>query len=77
VEVGLKIALDPANQEIIKEFKVNSELSMPWGKYQGKTIEELPSSYLKWLSEECDDDEIMEAAEEEYKWRELFPGEHK
>ena len=43
---------------------------MPWGKYVNKDIEDLPSSYLKWLAENCDDDEIAEAADEEYRWRE-------
>ena len=42
---------------------------MPWGKHKGKPIDELPSSYLKWLAEECDDDDICEAADEEYCWR--------
>lgn len=55
---------------------MNSEMIMPWGKYAGKTIEEIPSSYLKWLAEKCDDDEICEAADEEYQWRERN-GEHR
>jgi hypothetical protein len=48
---------------------MNSELVMPWGKYKDQTIEDLPSSYLKWLAEKCDDDEICEAADQEYQWR--------
>ena len=42
---------------------------MPWGKHKGKLVEELPLSYLKWLAEECDDDNICEAADVEYHWR--------
>ena len=42
---------------------------MPFGKFKGKLIEEIPSGYLKWLSENCDDDDICEAADKEYEWR--------
>lgn len=43
---------------------------MPWGRYQNTDLEDIPSSYLRWLSENCDDDEICQAADEEYQWRE-------
>jgi hypothetical protein len=42
---------------------------MPWGIYTGKSLEDIPSSYLKWLSEECDDDNVCEEADKEYEWR--------
>ena len=42
---------------------------MPWGKHKGEDTEDLPSSYLKWLFENCDDNEICDAAEQEYFWR--------
>ena len=42
---------------------------MPWGVHKGKSIDELPSSYLKLLTEECDDDGIFDEADEEYRWR--------
>jgi len=42
---------------------------MPWGKHKGKTMEDIPSSYLKWLAENCDHAEVCEAADEEYTWR--------
>jgi len=42
---------------------------MPWGKHKGKDIEDLPSSYLKWLTENCDDDKICEASDEGFSWR--------
>lgn len=45
---------------------------MPWGKYQNKTMEEIPSGYLKWLMDKCDDDEIRIEAEEEYDFRTLW-----
>ncbi len=47
-------------------------MQIPFGKYTGLEIEEIPSSYLKWLAENCDDDEIVEEAETEYEWRERF-----
>lgn len=27
---------------------------MPFGKYQGRDVDRLPKSYLKWLLRECD-----------------------
>jgi hypothetical protein len=42
---------------------------MPWGKFQGEDIEDIPSGYLKWLAENCEDDLICIAADEEYRWR--------
>ena len=45
------------------------EMIMPWGKYQGVDIEELPSGYLKWLAENCDDNALCEAADKEYRYR--------
>lgn len=44
-------------------------MQMPFGKHKGEDIEDLPSSYLKWLAENCDDEEICEAADEEWQWR--------
>lgn len=44
-------------------------MKMPWGKYAGTEIEEIPSDYLRWLAENCDDEAICEAADEEYRWR--------
>ncbi len=42
---------------------------MPWGKHRGQDIEDLPTDYLKWLAENCDDDDVCDAADEEYRWR--------
>jgi len=42
---------------------------MPWGKYKGQDLEKVPSGYLRWLSLNCEDDEIATAADEEYRWR--------
>jgi len=42
---------------------------MPWGKHKGKTIEQIPSGYLKWLSENCEDETICCVADDEYRTR--------
>jgi len=42
---------------------------IPFGKYKGKFITELPSSYLHWLAENSDKEDICQAADEEYRYR--------
>ena len=48
------------------------DFKMPWGKFRGKYIYGLPSSYLKWLAANCDDDNIAEAADQEWNFREHY-----
>jgi len=48
---------------------------MPYGKFKGKPIEELPSSYLRWMAENINDEykkeeSICLAADKEYQYRE-------
>jgi hypothetical protein len=45
---------------------------MPWGKFKGVEIHRLPSSYLRWLAENCEDDEISCQADDEWTWREHY-----
>lgn len=45
-------------------------VTMPWGKFKGYFMHAIPSGYLKWLAENCEDDEICYAADEEWQWRE-------
>ncbi len=45
---------------------------MPFGKYKGRTIEQIPSSYLRWVEEsmdEIDQPDIVANAMGEYAWR--------
>ena len=47
-----------------------------FGKYAGKRVAELPSSYLRWLSVTFDGDirytELLEAVNAEYSYREHY-----
>lgn len=45
------------------------DMTMPFGKHKGRLISELPSGYLRWLAENCNNEDICAAADEEYKWR--------
>ena len=45
---------------------------MPFGKHEGKDLEDIPSKYLYWLAENCDDDVIAVKADEEWSWREKW-----
>jgi hypothetical protein len=44
-------------------------MMMPWGAFKGKPIESIPSGYLKWLAENCEDNDICEEADEEFRRR--------
>lgn len=45
---------------------------MPYGKFKGKEMHEIPSKYLKWLAENCEDEGICMEADEEYQYREHY-----
>ncbi len=47
-----------------------SELKMPWGKFKGKKIVELPSKYLYWVAENWENDNIATIADVEWRRRE-------
>lgn len=49
---------------------MKSDLILKWGKYKGRTIDSIPSDYLKWLAENVEDEDVACAADEEYRWRE-------
>jgi len=42
---------------------------MTWGAFKHYEIEDIPSGYLRWLAENCDDDVIASAADEEFRFR--------
>ena len=49
-----------------------SNVIMTYGAYAHKSMEEIPSNYLKWVSENWDDEDIRDAAEKEYEFRSLW-----
>ena len=53
-------------------MKLEAALSviMQYGKFRGKTLDSVPSSYLKWLSENFTNDVVATAADRVWRWRE-------
>jgi len=45
-------------------------MELPWGMFKGKMMHEIPSSYIHWLAESCNDEKICSAADREWQWRE-------
>ena len=45
---------------------MSDEIRMPYGKFKGKFIHEIPSGYLKWMAENMYDEDLCCAADEEY-----------
>ena len=54
----------------IKAVELAQKQRMPWGRYRGKKMDEIPSSYLRRLSENCDNDIIASHADALWQWRE-------
>uniref|UniRef100_A0A6M3LCY2 Putative quorum-sensing-regulated virulence factor n=1 Tax=viral metagenome TaxID=1070528 RepID=A0A6M3LCY2_9ZZZZ len=49
-----------------------ADYEMPWGKHQGECVGQVPSSYLRWILNEVDEDKwpkLVEAADRELSWR--------
>jgi len=45
-------------------------VTIPFGRYQGRQINDIPSNYLKWIIDNVENnDELVEAATEEYQFR--------
>lgn len=45
---------------------------IPFGKHKGKLIVDIPSDYLLWAAENIDQEDICEACDEEWSFREKF-----
>jgi uncharacterized protein (DUF3820 family) len=39
----------------MSKLRTTRPYKMPWGKYRGKTLDEVPHSYLVWLRDEAED----------------------
>lgn len=50
-------------------MNANPELVLPRGQFAGRTIEEVPSPYLRRLVIGWKDEEVVVAAEAELRWR--------
>ena len=53
-------------------MKIEAALTviLKYGKYKGKILDSIPSSYLKWASENFDNDIVATAADVVWHWRE-------
>lgn len=54
----------------LKAVELAMKYRLPWGKYRGKALDDIPSTYLAWLSECCDNPIIASHAEALWQWRE-------
>ena len=54
----------------IKAVELAQKQRMPWGRYRGKKMDEIPSGYLRWLAESCDNAIISHHADVLWNWRE-------
>lgn len=45
--------------------------NMPFGKYKGKTVSELPDSYIAWLMKKCELKEPLKTWVEEVIWEKV------
>jgi len=54
------------------ENATDGTLRITFGRYKGKTIEELPSDYLKFIRAQFDDDRLVQAAGDEIAFRERW-----
>ena len=48
--------------------RMEPKIRMPYGKFKGKEMHEIPSRYLKWLAENVGGT-LAVAADEEWRWR--------
>jgi len=47
----------------------NPEMIVTFGKFKGRMIEEIPSSYLRWLAENAHEEDVAQEADAEYVYR--------
>lgn len=52
----------------------SGRMVMPWGRYRDEYIDEIPSSYLRYVAENWDEDNpykkrIVQECDDEWQWR--------
>lgn len=47
-------------------------LKLNFGKFKGKTIEEIPDDYLRFIVDQFDDDRLVQEAADELAYRERW-----
>jgi len=48
------------------------ELRLPYGKFRGRAMHQIPSGYLKWVAESFGRENICVVADEEWQYREKY-----
>lgn len=59
----------------IQKLSNSAEIKMPAGTYKGRSIEDVPNSYLEWLVDELDDKKspkLISEIEKELTFRKKF-----
>jgi len=55
--------------EQMKLLKAAIATRMPFGRFKGRTLDGIPSGYLKWMAEKLDDDDLSTMASLIWEWR--------
>lgn len=55
-----------------KKLEKAEEFSMPWGKFVGKQLKELPNSYIEWLAANSKNELVAEYADLVRQWKEKY-----
>ena len=58
--------------EDVSRIEKAGQVVLPWGIYRNEKIQDVRSSYLKWLSVNSYDKKIAEAADIEWRFREEY-----
>lgn len=56
----------------VKNLNKALDFKMPFGKFRGKELNNIPNSYLMWLAENCNADYISGYADKVIKWRNKY-----
>uniref|UniRef100_A0A6M3JEV4 Putative quorum-sensing-regulated virulence factor n=1 Tax=viral metagenome TaxID=1070528 RepID=A0A6M3JEV4_9ZZZZ len=54
----------------IKAIEIAQNFKIPFGRYKGKPLDSINSSYLRWLATDCDNAVVSHHADVLWNWRE-------